>query len=207
MFGWPSSLVYFISPAIVLAAAVSILARREPRRPPTGTMGMLGMPVVWACVASLIGHVPVLAWALLGPADAFGSIALLIIVLAAVLMAIVVALPMGVASLAAARLGDAAISRMMWAMALAAGVSMIVGYIISEALFAHGMLRDNGIDLIALAALCSVIGASVGALVAAPTAHRARPFTDPPLGICPDCGYDASGLLRCPECGVKMPES
>lgn len=207
MFWWPSSLSYFIPPAFLLLVAAYVLARHEPQRQPASTMSMLGMLLVWACVASLIGHVPVLAWALLGPSDPFASIAMLMIALAAVLMAAVVALPMGVVSLAASRLGDAALFRMMWAMALAAGVSMIVGYIISEALFAHGMLRDNGIDFLSLAALCSVIGASVGALVAAPTAHRARPFMEPPLGICPDCGYDAKGLDRCPECGAKMPES
>lgn len=168
---------------------------------------MLGMPVVWACVASLVGHLPVLLWALLGPADAFGSIALLIIVLTAVLMAIVVAVPMGVVSLAAARLGDAALFRMMWAMALAAGVSLLVGYILSEALFAHGVLRDNGTDILALAALCGTCGASIGAVIAAPAAHRARPFMDPPPGVCPACGYDATGFERCPECGGEMPES
>lgn len=205
MFWWPSSLVYFIPPAIVLAVAVSVLARRQPRRPAASTMSLLGMPVVWACVASLVGHVPVLLWTLLVPADAFGSIALLIIVLAAVLMAVVVALPMGAVSLATARLGDAALFRVMWAMALAGGMALLVGYILSEALFAHGALRDNGTDMLALAALCGFAGASIGALFAAPTAHRARPFMDPPHGVCPGCGYDASGLLRCPECGGEMP--
>lgn len=207
MFWWPSSLVYFIPPASLLLVAVYVLARHEPKRPPASTTSMLGMPIVWACVASLIGHVLVLVWALLAPADPLASIAFFMIVLAAVLMAAVVALPMGVVALAASRLGDAALFRMMWAMALAAGVSMIVGYIISEALFAHGMLRDNGTDLLSLAALCSFCGSSIGAISAAPTAHRARPFMDPPWGICPDCGYDAQDLERCPECGAKLPES
>lgn len=205
VFYWPSSLAYFVPPAIVLGAALYVLARHEPQRPPASTLSVFGMPVVWACVSSLIGHVPVLLWSLLGPADAFGSIALLIIVLAAVLMAIVVAVPLGAMSLAAARLGDAALFRMMWAMALAGGVCMLVGYILSEALFAHGLLRDNGIDVLALAALCGSCGASIGALIAAPTAHRARPFMDPRPGVCPACGYDASGLDRCPECGGEMP--
>lgn len=201
MFWWPSSLVYFIPPAFLLLVAVYVLARHEPQRPPASTTSMLGMPIVWGCVASLIGHMPALAWV------SFGPMALLIFILAMVLMAIASTLPMGVVSLAASRLGDAALFRMMWAMALAAGVSMIVGYIISEALFAHGMLRDNGTDLLSLAALCSVCGASIGAISAAPTAHRARPFMGPPRGICPDCGYDARDLERCPECGAKLPES
>lgn len=207
MLWWPASLVYFIPPAIALAVAVSVLARREPRRPPASTLRMLGMPAGWACAPSLFGQVPVLDWALLGSFDPFASITLSMIAVASGLVAVAIAVPMGVISLAASRLGEAALFQMMWAMALSSGVAMLAGYILSGAVFEHGMLGFSGVDLIALNALSGFSGASIGALIAAPAAHRARPFMAPPPGICPDCGYDASGLLRCPECGAEMPES
>jgi|GEM_PF-7042664 len=199
VFWWPSSLAYFVPPAIVLGAAVFILARHEPRRQRASTLSMLGMPVVWACVGILIGFAPVVVWMLLLGAGWFLLEFLWDFVLIVAIMFAVMAVPMAAVSLAVAKLGTPALSRLMRWMAVGGGGSMLVASI-------FGMQTLSNNDPTWLAALVGFSGASLTALFAAPRAHLAEPSKRTPSGMCPACGYDITGLDRCPECGVEVTE-
>lgn len=199
MFWWPSSLAYFIPPAIVLAVAVAVLAYRPRQRPPASTLRMLGMPVAWAGVGALIGFGPVVAFLVVLTASSYVLGFLGDFATVAAIMYVALAVPMAAVSLAAARLGTPALSRLMRWMAVAGGGPMLAAW-------AFGMFALSDDEPTWLAALLGFSGASLAALIAAPRAHLAEPSRLPPPGVCPACGYDATGLDRCPECGVEMPE-
>ena len=200
MFWWPSSLVYFIPPAIVLAVAVSVLAYRPPQRPPASTLRMLGMPVAWAGVGALIGFGPVVVFLVVLTDSVYVLGFLGELATSAAIMFAALAVPMAAVSLATARLGTPALSRLIRWMAVAGGGPMLAAW-------AFGMFALSDGEPTWLASLVGFLGASVAALIAAPRAHLAEPSERPPPGICPACGYDATGFDRCPECGVEMPES
>lgn len=186
--------------AIVLAVAVYVLARHTPRRRPAGTLRMLAMPALWAGVALLIGlGPPVALMVLLGAIRFMPDFVEQILVMAAILLPAFV-VPMIAVSLATARLGTPALSRLLLWMAIAGGSAMLAAMV-------YAMIAQPSAPVEWLAALAGCSCACVAALALAPRAHLAKPRKQPLPGTCPACGYDASGLARCPECGEAMPAS
>lgn len=184
--------------AIVLAVAVYVLARHTPRRRPAGTLRMLAMPVLWAGVALLIGLGPLVAlMVVLGALRFVPDFLDQVLVMAATLLPAFAA-PLGAVSLATARLGTPALSRLMLWMAVAGGSGML-------AMLVFAMLALPSELVNWLAALAGCTCCCIAALALAPGAHLAQPRKQSPPGTCPACGYDACGLARCPECGGAMP--